>query len=117
MGFARSGIRQHWHVYGVMRDNSVDAVTPAIGYAANMITTVTIVFFALVMFMFWLGGLGEKGKAGESGHAATPVFSGGSDADPARTASGETRGGRSRAGGSEASSAGESRGGRSPLLP
>src|SRR5206468_1421231 len=65
MGFARSGIRQHWHVYGVMRDNSVDAVTPAIGYAANMITVVTIAFFALVMFVFWLGGLAEKGKAGE----------------------------------------------------
>ncbi len=113
MGFARSGIRQHWHVYGVMRDNSVDAVTPAIGYAANMITTVTIVFFALVMFIFWLGGLGEKGKAGESGHAAAPILAGGSDAESA----GESRGGRSRAGGSESSSAGESRGGRSPLLP
>jgi cytochrome bd-type quinol oxidase subunit 1 len=84
MGFARSGIRQHWHVYGVMRDTSVDAVTPAIGYAANMITAVTIVFFALVMFIFWLGGLGEKGKAAGSGHAAVPVFAGGSDADPAR---------------------------------
>ena len=48
MGFARSGIRQHWHVYGVLRDSSVDAVTPALGYAANMITCVTIVFFAHV---------------------------------------------------------------------
>ncbi|PYM20238.1 MAG: hypothetical protein DMD78_22660, partial [Candidatus Rokuibacteriota bacterium] len=52
MGFARSGIRQHWHVYGVLRDNSVDAVTPALGYAANVITIVTLVFFALVMFIF-----------------------------------------------------------------
>ncbi len=85
MGFARSGIRQHWHVYGVMRDNSVDAVTPAIGYAANMITVVTIAFFALVMFVFWLGGLAEKGQAGGHGHpAAMPVFAGGSDAEPAR---------------------------------
>jgi cytochrome bd-type quinol oxidase subunit 1 len=63
MGFARSGIRQHWHVYGVLRDSSPEAVTPALGYAANVITVVTIVFFALVMFIFWLGGLGEKGKA------------------------------------------------------
>jgi cytochrome bd-type quinol oxidase subunit 1 len=93
MGFARSGIRQHWHVYGVMRDNSVDAVTPAIGYAANMITVVTIAFFALVLFIFWLGGLGEKGKAEAHGHAA-PVIAGGSDA-----------------------SAGEPGGGRSPRLP
>jgi len=60
MGFARSGIRQWWHVYGVMRDTSVDAATPALGYAANVITCVTIVFFALVLFIFWLGGLGER---------------------------------------------------------
>jgi cytochrome d ubiquinol oxidase subunit I len=79
MGFARSGIRQHWHVYGVMRDTSVDAVTPALGYAANVITSVTIVFFALVMFIFWLGGLSEKGKASAHGHAPAPVIAGGSD--------------------------------------
>jgi hypothetical protein len=78
MGFARSGIRQHWHVYGVMRDTSPEAVTPALGYAANVITLVTIAFFALVMFIFWLGGLGEKGKAGAHGHAA-PVIAGGKD--------------------------------------
>ena len=88
MGFARSGIRQHWHVYGVMRDNSVDAATPAIGYAANMITLVTIAFFLLVLFIFWLGGLGEKGRAEAHGHAA-PVIAGGSG-----PMSGESRGGR-----------------------
>ena len=79
MGFARSGIRQHWHVYGVLRDSSVDAVTPALGYAANMITAVTIAFFALVMFIFWLGGLGEKGAAEGHGHAPAPAIAGGSD--------------------------------------
>jgi cytochrome bd ubiquinol oxidase subunit I len=82
MGFARSGIRQHWHVYGVLRDTSVDAVTPALGYAANVITLVTLAFFALVMFIFWLGGLGEKGKEGAHGHAAAPILAGGSDRDP-----------------------------------
>jgi len=81
MGFARSGIRQHWHVYGVLRDTSAEAVTPALGYAANVITVVTLVFFALVMFIFWLGGLGEKGSPeGAHGHAA-PVLAGGSDRD------------------------------------
>jgi hypothetical protein len=69
MGFARSGIRQHWHVYGVLRDTSAEAVTPALGYAANVITIVTILFFALVTFIFWLGGLGEKGQA----HGPTPA--------------------------------------------
>jgi cytochrome bd ubiquinol oxidase subunit I len=78
MGFARSGIRQHWHVYGVLRDTSSEAVTPALGYAANVITIVTIAFFALVMFIFWLGGLGEKGKEGAHGHVA-PVIAGGSE--------------------------------------
>jgi cytochrome bd ubiquinol oxidase subunit I len=82
MGFARSGIRQHWHVYGVLRDTSAEAVTPALGYAANVITLVTLAFFALVMFIFWLGGLGEKGSPeGAHGHAA-PVLAGGSDRDP-----------------------------------
>src|SRR5438552_4334442 len=77
-GFARSAIRQHWHVYGVLRDTSVDAVTPALGYAANVITIVTLVFFALVTFIFWLRGLGEKGPAGTEalGHPA-PVLAGG----------------------------------------
>jgi cytochrome bd ubiquinol oxidase subunit I len=79
MGFARSGIRQHWHVYGVLRDTSVDAVTPAIGYAANVITVVTIAFFALVLFIFWLGGLSEKGTEGAHGHAPAPAIAGGSD--------------------------------------
>ena len=78
MGFARSGIRQHWHVYGVVRDTSPDAVTPALGYAANVITIVTIVFFALVMFIFWLGSLGDRGKEEARTHAA-PAIAGGSD--------------------------------------
>ena len=79
MGFARSGIRQHWHVYGVLRDTSVDAVTPALGYAANVITVVTIVFFLLVSFIFWLGGLSERGSAEAHGHGhAAPVIAGGS---------------------------------------
>jgi cytochrome bd-type quinol oxidase subunit 1 len=74
MGFARSGIRQHWHVYGVIRDTSPEAWTPALGYAAKMISLVTIVFFALVILIFWLGGLGEKRKAkGVSmAHGTTP---------------------------------------------
>jgi cytochrome bd-type quinol oxidase subunit 1 len=79
MGFARSGIRQHWHVYGILRDSSPEAVTPALGYASNVITIVTIAFFALVMFIFWLGGLADRGKTEAHGHAPGPVFAGGTD--------------------------------------
>jgi cytochrome bd-type quinol oxidase subunit 1 len=70
MGFARSGIRQHWHVYGVMRDSSPDAVTPALGYAANVITVTTVLFLGMVMFIFWIGGLGSH--RAEEAHAAAP---------------------------------------------
>jgi len=38
------------------------------------------VFFLLVSFIFWLGGLSERGKTEEHGHAA-PVIAGASDGD------------------------------------
>jgi hypothetical protein len=60
MGFARSGIRQHWHVWEVMRDTSQHAATPALGYAANIISTCVLIFLGLVAFIFWLGGLAER---------------------------------------------------------
>ncbi|MSR06318.1 MAG: hypothetical protein EXR93_04500 [Gemmatimonadetes bacterium] len=60
MGFARSGIRQHWHVYEVMRDTSTYASTPGLGYAANMITACVVIFLSLVSVIFWLGGLAES---------------------------------------------------------
>ena len=79
MGFARSGLRQHWHVYGVLQDTSPDAVTPALGYAANVITAVTAVFLLLVLFIFWLGSLAERGPAHARERAPAPAVAGGSD--------------------------------------
>ncbi len=60
MGFARSGIRQHWHVYEVIRDTSEQAFTPALGPAATMISACVFIFFVMVAMIFWLGGLAEK---------------------------------------------------------
>jgi hypothetical protein len=60
MGFARSGIRQHWHIWEVMRDTSDWAVTPALGYAAQVISACVLIFLGLIAFIFWLGGLVEK---------------------------------------------------------
>ncbi len=79
MGFARSGIRQHWHVFEVIRDTSPQAFTPALGPAATMISVCVLIFFGLVAFIFWLGGLAEKpivipaaaGTAVDLGPAAT----------------------------------------------
>jgi cytochrome d ubiquinol oxidase subunit I len=60
MGFARSGIRQHWHIWQVMRDTSEFAATPALGYAAKMISLCVLIFLGLIAVVFWLGGLAEK---------------------------------------------------------
>jgi cytochrome d ubiquinol oxidase subunit I len=60
MGFARSGIRQHWHIFEVMRDTSVDAATPALGYASIIISVCVLLFLGMVGFIFWVGGLAEK---------------------------------------------------------
>ncbi|MDP3912050.1 MAG: cytochrome ubiquinol oxidase subunit I [Gemmatimonadales bacterium] len=68
MGFARSGIRQHWHVWQVIPDTSPYAATPALGYAAIMISVCVLIFLALVGFIFWLGGLAEKSTFVEAKH-------------------------------------------------
>ncbi len=63
MGFARSGIRQHWHVWEIVRDTSASAATPALGYAAWVISACVLIFLSLVAFIFWLGGLAERAVA------------------------------------------------------
>jgi len=60
MGFARSGIRQHWHVWEVVRDTSPWAATPALGYASVVISACVLIFLSLVAFIFWVGSLAEK---------------------------------------------------------
>jgi hypothetical protein len=62
MGYVRSGIREDWHIYGVMRDTSPDAFTPALGVASNIIAAIVIIFGALICFIFWLGSMGDKKK-------------------------------------------------------
>jgi hypothetical protein len=75
-----------------MRDTSPDAFTPALGYAANMISLCVLIFLSLVAFIFWLGGLAEKAShahieetravvvpkgAGVPGRGRAPVAEGG----------------------------------------
>ena len=62
MGYARSGLREGWHIFGVMQDTSVDAFTPFLSKAVNMVAIIMVIFFALVGFIFWLGLWGEKKK-------------------------------------------------------
>jgi len=76
MGFARSGIRQHWHVFEVIQDTSPWAATPALGYAATVISACVLIFLALVAFIFWLGNLAEKSAATAPAPAGPTPISG-----------------------------------------
>ncbi len=57
MGYIRSSVRTHWHVYAIMRDASPEAYIPTIGSAGNVITLVTLAFMAVIVFVFWLSRL------------------------------------------------------------
>ncbi len=60
MGYVRSGLRQHWHVYGIIRDTSVDAFTPTLGFATQVVSVTVLAFFLLVGFVFWLTSLHDR---------------------------------------------------------
>ncbi len=62
MGFIRSGLRMNWHIYGFMQDTSAGAFTPSIAYMGWTVSLIVILFLALLSFVFWLAGLGEKKK-------------------------------------------------------
>ena len=74
MGYCRSAIRQHWHVYTVVRDNSIDAFTPTLPFAAWMVTIIVMIFMALVFFMFWMPILAAKKEKKEN--SAVPNLGG-----------------------------------------
>ena len=74
MGFIRSGLREDWHIFGVLRDTSLGAGTPSNAYMTWVVGGIVLVFFALIAFVFWLSALGEEktsaakaslGRAGE----------------------------------------------------
>jgi uncharacterized membrane protein YqgA involved in biofilm formation len=70
MGYVRSGLRQHWHVYGVIRDTSADAFTPTLGFATQVVSVTVLIFFALIGFVFWLASLHERAE--HPAYAASP---------------------------------------------
>ncbi len=60
MGYVRSGLRQHWHVYGIIRDTSPDAFTPTLGFATEVVSVTVLVFFLLIGFVFWITSLHDR---------------------------------------------------------
>ena len=80
MGYVRSGLRQHWHVYGVVRDHSVDAFTPTLGFATKVVSVTVLMFFLLIGFVFWITSLHDRPEyqrrekgVGATAHEAEPV--------------------------------------------
>jgi hypothetical protein len=68
MGFVRSSLRQHWHIYEVVKDTSPWAFTPALGYATAVVTLIVMLFFLLVTLVVWITDL-----SGKKSHAPEPV--------------------------------------------
>ena len=62
MGYVRAGMRQHWHVYGVLRDTSPDAFTPTLGFAGLIVSITVLIFFTFIAIVFWITGLSDKKK-------------------------------------------------------
>lgn len=65
MAYVRSGLRENWHIYGVMEDTSRWAHTPSIGVMAEMVGGITIVFLLAISFLFWLASLSGGGSGEE----------------------------------------------------
>jgi cytochrome bd ubiquinol oxidase subunit I len=48
-----------------MRDTSVDAFTPTLGFATQVVSATVLLFFLLIGFVFWLASLSDH----KAGHA------------------------------------------------
>ncbi|MBM3356461.1 MAG: hypothetical protein FJY54_01885 [Betaproteobacteria bacterium] len=64
MGYIRSGIRQYWHVYGRVMDESAHAYTMTHGHATLIVSFIVLVFFALVAMVFWMAARHGSARAG-----------------------------------------------------
>ncbi len=60
MGYIRSGIRQHWHVYQVMKDTSEGAYLPSHGFATMVVSIIVLLFFLFVSGVFALAMRSEQ---------------------------------------------------------
>lgn len=66
MGYIRSGIRQYWHVYGVMRDTSSEAFIPTHGHATATVSAIVFLFFLMIAAVFALALRSERKESSSS---------------------------------------------------
>src|SRR5687767_14473481 len=64
MGYVRSGLRQHCHVYAVIRQTSPDALTPTLGFATQVVSANVLILLVLVGFVYWLASLHDRPNVG-----------------------------------------------------
>lgn len=79
MGYVRSSLRGHWHVYGIFRDNAVNNFFLTTGGAMNMVSIVVILFMAALIFVFWIAQFGARVEHAEiteeeNGGSCSTVF-------------------------------------------
>ncbi len=60
MGYIRSGLREDWHIFGVLRDVSESAFTPTMAEMSRVVAGIVVVFMILIALVFWLAGLAES---------------------------------------------------------
>ncbi len=85
MGYVRSGLRQHWHVYGVVQDTSPDAFTPTLGFATQVVSVTVLIFFAFIGIVFWLASLsGKQGWEPKGARRGAAPPEGAADLAPSR---------------------------------
>jgi cytochrome bd-type quinol oxidase subunit 1 len=63
MGYIRSGIRQYWHVYGRVADESTHAYTMTHGHATLIVSAIVVVFFLLVAAVFAMAARYKESRA------------------------------------------------------
>jgi len=75
MGFVRSSLRKHFHIYEVMPDTSAHASTPSVGYATVVVTVTVMIFFFLVSMVIWIANLSkhDHDDHGDGDAAANPA--------------------------------------------
>ncbi len=54
MGAIRELARKNYHVYRVFKDMTPDAHTPTLQHTGMMVTSVTLIFFAVLCFIIWM---------------------------------------------------------------
>jgi hypothetical protein len=46
-----------------MKDTSVDAFTPTLGFASWVVSVIVLIFFVFIAFVFWLASLSGSKEA------------------------------------------------------